>query len=140
MRHEKKGLTSYIGNVRIQQGSLELLADNVTVYSLADGSTEVQATGQPARFSQQPSPEQAMINARAEAIHYDIGSGRIELTGDARLQQGEASVSSAHIVYMIDEQVFRAGADQKDSAEGATRERVQVIIPAQKQPTDSNQP
>ncbi|HEY9032957.1 MAG TPA: lipopolysaccharide transport periplasmic protein LptA [Pseudomonadales bacterium] len=132
VRHEKEGLTSYLGNVLIRQGSLLLEADSVTVSSPAGrATTEVNANGTPARFSQKPDPQKPAIDAQANHILYRIDSGNIELSGNARLQQGEASISSEHIVYLLDQQVFRAGTSSSDNTD-TTPQRVQVIIPAQK--------
>lgn len=143
IRQERQGLTAYKGNVLIQQGSLRLEADAVTISQAeSDSPTEIIASGQPAKFSQQPDPDKPLIHAWADTIYYHLGDGKILLDGNARLEQGEAQVSSARIEYLISEQVFSAGSDRNGDEPGS---RVQVIIPAQqrKQPeteTDTTQP
>ena len=144
IRQERQGLTAYQGNVIIQQGSLRLEADTVTISQAETTSpTEITATGMPARFSQQPDPEKPPIHAQANIIYYHLDEGKIQLTGNARLEQGDAQVSSASIEYLITEQVFSAGSDER-IGDDAPRPRVQVIIPGQQrnrqETTEETQP
>lgn len=141
IRHEKEGLTTYQGNVFMKQGSLQVEAESITVSNASNqGATNLVATGTPARFQQQPAPDQEIVFASASSINYDLDAGRIELAGEAKLTQGEARITSDNIVYLSDEQVFKAE-KSSDSGNG-TREpqRVQVIIPAKKKQADEAAP
>ena len=136
IRHEKDGLTTYQGNVFMKQGSLQVEADTITVTNVSNSATRLLATGKPARFQQQPSPDKALVHASANVINYELDSGRIELNGEALLTQGDAKISSDKIVYLSNEQVFKA---EKDNTTSESKpQRVQVIIPAKKKPEDEN--
>lgn len=136
IHHEKTGLTSYTGNVVMKQGSLKVEASNVAVHNPLDkNSTHLIATGEPARFQQQPEPDKPTIIAEADTISYQLELSKIELLGNAKLQQGDSLIKSDKIVYMVDEQVFRAEALQ--TTEDSRPQRVQIIIPAKKKPEEN---
>lgn len=133
--HEKTGLTSYLGNVLIKQGSIRVEADNVTVSNATDQkSTHLIASGHPAKFQQQPEVDKPVIFAEAHNINYQLDIGKIELIGEARLYQGESRIQSDRITYLVEEQVFKAEAAQVDG--DSIPQRVQIVIPAQKKPED----
>lgn len=134
IRHEKEGLTTYQGNVFMKQGSLQVEADNITVSNVDNQSaTNLIATGKPATFQQQPAQDKDIVHASANVINYLLDEGRIELAGNALLIQGEAKISSNRIVYLSDEQVFKA--EKITDNANIKPQRVQVIIPAKKKPT-----
>ncbi len=136
IHHEKTGLTTYNGHVVMKQGSLKVEADNVTVSNALDkSSTHLIATGNPAKFQQQPEPDKPPIVAEANSIAYQVELSKIELAGNARLQQGESQIKSDRIVYMVDDQVFKAEASK--DIENTSPQRVQIIIPAKKKPEES---
>ena len=136
IHHEKTGLTSYSGNVIMKQGSLIVEAENVTVSISPDKkSTDLFAIGTPAKFQQQPEPDKPPIIAEANNINYQVEISKIELIGNARLQQGESQIKSDKIIYMVDEQVFKAEASK--DIENTTPQRVQIIIPAKKKPEET---
>lgn len=133
IRQEKQGITRYQGSVVMQQGSLQLQADNITLKNDAQQNLQsLTATGTPARFQQQPATDKTTVFAEANHIIYLPDEGKVELTGNAFLHQGDAQVSSERIVYLTNEQVFKAENKPSDS-QGSSR--VEVIIPARpKQP------
>lgn len=136
VHHEKNGLTAYNGNVVMKQGSLLVEADNITVSSTLDkSSTHLIATGKPAKFQQQPELDKPGIVAEANSINYQVELSKIELIGNAHLQQGDSKITSDQIIYMVDDQIFRAEASKND--EHAKPQRVQIIIPAKKKPDDN---
>ncbi len=139
IRHEKEGLTTYQGNVFMKQGSLQVEAGSITVSNMSNqGATNLVATGNPAKFQQQPTADKDIVYASANTINYNLDAGRIELAGEAKLTQGEARISSDNIVYLTDEQVFKA---EKSSEDGIrTTQRVQVIIPAKKKQPEATTP
>lgn len=136
VQDEKQQLTTYQGNVIIEQGSLRIEANTIIIKNGKDQSVEnMIAHGKPARFQQQPSQDKGIVFAEANKIEYNTGGGKIELTGNARLNQDESKVSSEYIVYLTNEQVFKA--KQLDST--VKPSRVEVIIPARKKPVTDKQ-
>jgi lipopolysaccharide export system protein LptA len=137
--HEKTGLTSYIGNVVIRQGSMKLEADSVTVSNATEKrSAHLIAAGHPARFQQQPEADKPVITAQASNISYQPANGTIELVGMARLFQGESQIQSDRITYHVEDQVFRA--EGLPASDNNSPQRVQIIIPAQRKPDPTPEP
>ncbi len=126
LRDEKKGMTVYKGNVRMDQGSLHVEADRITVYHDREKADRVIATGAPARLQQQPEPDKGPMHASARRIEYLRVSDRILLRGEAAIEQDGSTVTGETIEYFITDQ--RVIADSDQSVEGS---RVEVIIPAQ---------
>jgi lipopolysaccharide export system protein LptA len=135
-RNEKQGITIYQGNVFMKQGSLEVRADNITVRNPDDASANLVATGKPAHFQQQPEPDKDVVHASATTILYLLDDGKIELTGNALLTQGDAKISSDRIVYLSNEQLFKA--EKNTTLPDTQSQRVQVIIPSRKKPPATN--
>lgn len=126
LRDEKQGFTRYQGNVKMNQGSLYIEADEVTVYHVEQEADKIVARGKPARFQQQPEPEKGPVKAQAEVIEYYKNDDRVQLLNNANIEQDGSIVTGDSIEYFIGEQRVRADSDR--NREGS---RVQVVIPAQ---------
>lgn len=124
--NEKTGRAVYTGQVIMTQGSIKLEAERVEV---DQHSSSLLATGEPARFEQQPDPEQPVIKASAQTILYKQEQAYIELTGNAHIRQGESNIKSDHIIYNIEEQTLAASNSATDSEQPG---RVHVVIPPAK--------
>ena len=131
LRDEKKGLTVYSGNVRMNQGSLSIDADKLTIFHRADEVGQIIAEGDPARMQEQPEPDKGMIYARARVITYYRDEDRVHLQQDAHIERDGAIVTGNSIDYLIAEQLVRADSDHDQSGS-----RVQVVIPPQAIPQE----
>jgi lipopolysaccharide export system protein LptA len=126
IRDEKQGFTVYSGNVQMDQGSLHIDADKITIYHSQEDASRVIAEGAPARMHQQPEPDKGLVMAEANKIEYFKEEDRALLTQNARIQQDGSTVTGDTIEYFISEQLVRA-----DSNQDAADSRVEVVIPAQ---------
>lgn len=126
LRDEKQGFTRYEGNVKMDQGSLHIEADQITVYHDEQQADRILARGKPAKLQQQPALDKAPVKARAEIIEYHKAEDRVQLRQNAHIEQDGSIVTGDSIDYFISEQLVRADSD-KSRGEG----RVQVVIPAQ---------
>ncbi len=126
LRDEKQGFTRYRGNVRMDQGTLRIEADVVTIYHVEQDADKIVAQGKPARMQQQPEPEKGLIKAEAETIEYYKNEDRVQLLDSARIQQDGSTVTGDSIEYLIGKQRVRADSD-RDRGDS----RVKVVIPAQ---------
>ena len=116
IKDDKLGLTIYEGNVSITQGSLNILADKVTVFIVAEQVSKMVAIGKPASFKQQPNVDAEDVIAKADTIDYFILDKKITLTENALLNQGGSTLTGKIINYDLD--------DAKAKAEGG----VQVVM------------
>lgn len=134
LRDEKQGFTIYSGNVQMEQGSMRLEADKLTIYHATDGVDKVVAEGRPAKMQQQPELDKAVVHAHAGVIEYFRNEERVHLQQNARIEQDGAVVSGDSIDYFIEEQLVKANSDL--AVEG---NRVNVVIPPNVQ-SDATEP
>jgi lipopolysaccharide export system protein LptA len=125
-RSEKTGVTSYTGSVELTQGSLNILADRIDIYTINGEVDHALATGQRAYFTQQQSIDKQPIKAWALTIKYALNDEVINLLGDARIQQDGSTVTSPEIDYYAEQELVKA----KGGAQGS-KDRVHVTLPAQ---------
>ncbi len=126
LRDEKQGFTVYSGNVKMDQGTLHIDADKITIYHEQEDADRIVAEGSPAHLQQQPEPEKPLMHAEARIIEYFKAEDRVQLRQAARIEQAGSVVTGDTIDYFITEQLVRADSDQAD-----TGSRVEVVIPAQ---------
>lgn len=126
LRDEKKGMTIYSGNVHMNQGSMQIDADKITIYHTTEDVERVIAVGNPARMQQQPDPEKGPVFARAHVITYYRDEERVHLEQEAHIERDGATVTGDSIDYFIAEELVKADSDQAQAGS-----RVQVVIPPQ---------
>jgi lipopolysaccharide export system protein LptA len=127
VRDEKSGLTVYRGNVRMNQGSMRIEADQITSHKIKIEGDKIVAEGNPAHMSQQQEPDSPMMHAWGGVIEYYRTEERILLREDAQLEQDGSTVRGDRIDYLINEQVVKAAADGSSD-----NRRVEVVIPPHK--------
>ncbi|MEP1470720.1 MAG: lipopolysaccharide transport periplasmic protein LptA [Halieaceae bacterium] len=126
LRDEKQGFTEYTGNVRMDQGSMHIEADKITIYHVDEDADKIVAEGTPAHMQQRPEVDKGLMHARANIIEYYKAEDRVHLRDNAQVEQDGSTVAGDTIDYFITEQLVRA-----DSNQAETSSRVEVVIPAQ---------
>lgn len=121
-RSEKLGTTIYTGSVQMDQGSLRILADKVTVYSNDEGVEKIIAIGEPAHLQQRPSMDKEIVIARGNEITYTLVNEKIVIVDNAFLEQDGSTTKAKRIDYDV------ANATAKTSG----NERVKMVIQPQK--------
>lgn len=120
--NEKTGITTYTGNVIIQQGTIRIQADSlVATLNKNRQIQQVTAKGRPAKFQQQISTEKGIARGEGQTIVYNAETGIITMTGKAYLFQDGASFRGNTLRYSIS-----AGDIE---ASGGSQGRIQIIIP-----------
>lgn len=82
---QSTGKATFTGNVLIGQGAMRLTADSVTVTYAQGGQQKIEALNASGGVTLVNGPDAAEAS---EAV-YDVGSGRIVLSGDAIVTQGK---------------------------------------------------
>jgi lipopolysaccharide export system protein LptA len=124
---QRQGVTIYEGDVQLTQGSLQIVAERITIHTNADNRVQkLVAKGRPARLQQQPDPEKSVIIASAESIDYDVNSEQVLLLSNARLEQGGATMTGNRIDYDILQDIVNVAGEA-----GTEQPRVQMVIPPQ---------
>jgi lipopolysaccharide export system protein LptA len=134
-RDAKTGVTTYTGNVDIQQGSIHISANTVVLDSKNNELTQINATGNPATYRQQLTGPDDVVDAAANKIHFDVAKDLITLLGNGSLKQQSGNISGERIEYDIKSERVRAQAAEAGSADNS--KRITVIIPPSKK-TSSN--
>lgn len=124
VRNEKSGLTTYLGSVKMDQGSLRILADKVVIHSLNNEISKIIATGKPAQYQQQPSLEKQLVIAKGDRIEYLIIQEKLNLFDNASLKQDGTTMTGKQINYDIKESVVKA-----EGNTNSNHERIHMVIP-----------
>lgn len=129
---EATSTSVYVGAVRVNQGSMRLTADHVTVYHHDDRRVKyIIALGQPATYKQLLDGDQGEVQAFAKRMDYDAVKDELVLTEEALLFQGKDRLSSERIVYDRARERMRAG--------GAGRVQI-TITPENEEPSNKPSP
>jgi len=118
-RDERSGTTVYTGDVQVQQGSMRISADKVTINMQGEEVSQITAAGKPATLQQQPSADREPVQAKANNIRYDVSAEILTLVDSASVTQDGATVSGERIEYFLQEQRVKASG----------KERVKTVIP-----------
>ncbi len=120
---ERTGVTTYSGSVTIEQGTLKIAADNLTINLDTNnrGIRSAVATGRPATMQQVVTQEKGLARGQANRIDYNAENGIVTLTGNAKLTQGGQSFSGNTIRYSL------SAGDVEANAGGG--QRVELIFP-----------
>ena len=120
--NENTGVTQYSGNVRIEQGTMKLEADNIVAQLNAKRELQsVNATGKPAKFQQLISQQRGLARGEAQKISYNAETGILSLTGNAYLYQNGSSLRGNSLRYSMNKGDIEAT--------GSAGNRVQFVIP-----------
>ncbi len=97
---DSRRVTVYQGNVILDQGTLRITGDTVTIYFDESGElTKLVSIGRPARFRQLPDGESEYRRARAQRMEYYAKQDLIVLLGKAAYGQGKDRITAERIVY-----------------------------------------
>jgi lipopolysaccharide export system protein LptA len=120
---EAKAMSVYTGNVLIQQGSLVIRADQVTMHHGEDRKPhKIIAVGKPATYRQELEGEEEAIRAEALRMEYLTDKDEITLIDEAVVFQGEDTFRNDRIVYDRGNARVKAGSDVQG------KERVKILI------------
>lgn len=109
---EADSTSIYVGNVQVDQGSMRLLGDHVTVYHREDRRPRfIIALGSPASFKQLLDNDEGELRAFAKRMEYDADKDELTLIEDALLIQGADRLAGERIVYDRARAHFRAGGE-----------------------------
>lgn len=136
----KKGVSTYEGNVELQQGSMAISAARIVVYNKGNEVTRIEADGTPVKIRQRPAPNKEETRAEARHIEYDLKAATVRLTGKAHIWQEGSEFSGETITYDSQHGMVRAsgspatatssGGEQKGEQK---KERVEVILQPRKE-------
>lgn len=128
---QRKGLSTYEGNVELQQGSMSISASRIVIHHKNNTVSHMEADGNPVKIRQRPTAGKEETRAEARRVEYDLKAGTLRLTGQAHIWQEGNEFSGETILYDSQRGVVRAsGSEQKGEQK---KERVEVILQPRKE-------
>lgn len=127
--NESTGVTTYSGNVIIEQGTMKLQAASIVANLNAKKEISlITATGAPAHFQQKVDSAKGLAKGQAQNILYNAETGILTLSGNALLQQDGASIRGNTLKYSMNKGDIEATGTPNKT--GSPTGRVQIVIPA----------
>lgn len=120
---EAKGISTYTGSVVVVQGSMQINSDKLVIYTEKRKPTRYVATGKPARYKQQPKPDEGDVVGTANEMEYTASDKKLYLRGNAHVtRQGD--------VFQGDKLTYDTAKDLV-SGSGGEGGRIRMIIQPQ---------
>lgn len=127
---DKASRATYTGDVEVNQGSLKITAEKVTIEFEDDKVIRLIAAGSPAYYSQQLKADQENMQADARTIIYHTRDEKVDLKGDAHLSQEGNDFRGELIEYDI-----RAG---RVDAASEKPDRIRMTLQPKKRSSDKS--
>lgn len=141
----KTGTAVYVGNVILEQGTLLINADQITLFSDAEQRLhKALAEGKPARFQQKMDGDKGLTKAKGHTITYMTQDKTVTLLKESELEQEGSLFSGNLIIYdIVNENVKAKGQveNKTEPSEDQPSGRIKMIIqPAKpvKKPAETN--
>lgn len=122
--NEATNTSIYSGDVVLDQGTMQVKADTVTMYQKEDQPSKMVAVGQPVKFKQ--NTKDGWVYAHAKRIEYYEDGDEVTLIGKAWIKQAGDTMQTDRIVWNRAKSVIKAG----KSAKG--KSRVKFVIKQKK--------
>ncbi len=124
---DRKGISVYIGQVHVKQGSLEIEADKVTIYSDDQGVKQIVAIGRPVKFRQQPKIDEPLTEGFALTLEYYADIDRAVFIDQAKLIQGGDTFTGDRIQFELEQDIVTASSKGKQAGS-----QVEMFLPPRK--------
>jgi len=125
-------ISTFIGNVRLSQGSLLILGDKIVVVQDKEGFMQVTAHGHTASFRQKREGLDGYVEGFGERIEYDARAETMLLHSQARLKRDLDEVQGEHITYSSKTEIFQVNGTGT-SPKSVRPKRVRAVLqPRQK--------
>lgn len=120
------GIAVYTGRVILEQGTLLIRADKITLYSDEDQKlTKSVAIGKPAHYQQLMEGDEGPTEAEGQTITYLAEEKIITLLKDALLEQEGNSFSGSKIIYDIRNENIKATGVNENQPNGRVKMTIQ---------------
>lgn len=112
---EQARVTRLDGDVQLRQGTLEIRADSAVLHGPWKSLERLVVEGRPATLTQELEDRDGRLHAQANRIDYDLVSRRVELSGNAVVDQGNRRLSGNRILYDLaaDRVIGEGGGEQE---------------------------
>ncbi|MEK9771481.1 MAG: lipopolysaccharide transport periplasmic protein LptA [Nitrosomonadales bacterium] len=127
---DAKSISTYIGDVILQQGTLIIKADKLVIREDKQGFQHSTATGKPATFKQKREGVDEYIEGQSLRIEYDGNMDKLHLYSKARVKRGNDLVFGDYIMYDASSEFAQAMSGNTKDANGnpVKKGRTRAII------------
>lgn len=129
--------STFLGNVRLTQGTMQLVGDRIEVFRLADGFKLVKIYGDTASFRQKRENLDEYIEGFGQRIEYDTNSATVDFYGLARVKRALDEVRGDHITYSMKTETFQVSGSPASVDAPAQRVRAVLLPKAEDQESSS---
>ncbi|GAA3939185.1 lipopolysaccharide transport periplasmic protein LptA [Litoribacillus peritrichatus] len=137
--NNKTGVSEYTGNVIIIQGTAELRADKVFLYSENNEVTRMEAFGSPAKYQQILNPGEEPTHIEGNKLDLKVKENNAIVTGNGKVFRGEDVLESNKITYSLDTGELKASASDPKTNPGDSRVKF-IINPQIKDKSSDSEP
>lgn len=123
----KNGISIYLGNVIVVQGSMRITADKLTVYARDQILTKMISEGNPTTYKQRPEGKEQDVKGRGQRIEYYEDTETAIFIERAVLEQDGNTFNSDRIVYDVARDKVNAGTT-------SSGDRVRIILQPKENP------
>jgi lipopolysaccharide export system protein LptA len=131
--NDAKKISTYMGNVILTQGSLEIRADKLVVREDAQGFQHSTSYGNPTTFKQKMEGKNEYIQGSGQRIEYDGRMDKVQLYTKAWVKRGEDIVHGEYIMYDAGAEYAEViGGGKQAASSAAPTGRVRAVIQPKK--------
>jgi lipopolysaccharide export system protein LptA len=121
--------STFIGNVRLSQGTLLISGDKIVVAEDKDGFKHATAYGNSAEFRQKREGLDGYVEGYGERIEYDSRTGTLNFQEKARLKRDLDEVSGDNITYNVKTEIFHVNSTDANSGKDSPQRVRAVLLP-----------
>lgn len=96
---QSSGINTYTGTVVVEQGTMRINADKLVIHTTNRKPVRYVATGNPARYKQQPKPNEGDVVATAKELEYTVADKQLHLRGNAHIDRQGDTFQGDQLVY-----------------------------------------
>jgi len=119
-------ISTFIGNVKLSQGTLLIRGDKIVVTQDQDGFKHGTAYGNTASFRQKREGLDEYVEGYGERIEYDTRTETVDFYVGARLKRDLDEVLGEHITYSAKTEIFQVNGGA--STESSPPKRVRAVL------------
>ena len=120
-------ISTFIGNVKLSQGTLLIRGDKIVVTQDQDGFKHGTAYGNTASFRQKREGLDEYVEGYGERIEYDTRAETVDFYVRARLKRDMDEVLGEHITYSAKTEIFQVNGGSA-STESSPPKRVHAVL------------
>ena len=120
-------ISTFIGNVKLSQGTLLIRGDKIVVTQDQDGFKHGTAYGNTASFRQKREGLDEYVEGYGERIEYDTRAETVDFYVRARLKRDLDEVLGEHITYSAKTEIFQVNGGSA-STESSPPKRVRAVL------------